>query len=181
MKLSFLPLLAMLGFSCLPDSCIAAQTFWRSAGVRGGFAGDAKDHKVRQYDVAAVYQLPWELRAGSGWGVSTQLSLAAGVLKGNGDYGLIGSIGPAFSLGKPGFPVEVDIGISAAGLSRDTIGSRDYNGYGQFISHAGIDFRFVETLGLEYRFQHMSNAGFNGSRNPGLNMHLFGLNWYFAR
>ena len=84
-------------------------------------------------------------------------------------------------LEKTGFPLELDLDISAACLSRDTFGNRDYHGRLQFISHAGIDFRVTRRLALAYRFQHMSNGGLNGSQNPGMNMHMCGLNWYLAQ
>jgi len=177
---SRLLLTTVLALCCYPGHLAAAENFWSSIGVRGGLSADGKDHDLIQGDAFAVYQLPWELRSRSGWGVGTQLELSAGVLHGSEKYGFIGSAGPALNLGRPQFPLALDLGLSVAVLSRDTFGDRDYNGYGQFISHAGVDYRFSRTLGLGYRFQHMSNAGLNGRHNPGANMHLFGLSWYFA-
>ena len=173
-------LLVAIGAS-YPCHSAAAPSSWYSAGVRGGLSADDKDHHLRQFEGFALYQLPWELRGASGWGVATQVEMALGVLNAVGEYGVIGSIGPNFNVGKPGFPLAIPFGISAAGLSRDTFDHRDYNGYGQFISHIGVDYRFSETLGVGYRFQHMSNAGLNGDGNPGVNMHLIGLSWYLAR
>lgn len=177
---TILSLLLLITFcvACCPHDCDAGQTYLRSIGVRGGFS-DKED--TREYEAFAVVQLPWEARSSSGWGVSTQAGATAGVLTGGGDYTFIGSIGPAFSLGKTGIPLELDLGVSIAVLNRDRIGNRDVNGLAQFISHAGVNYRFSDALGLGYRFQHMSNAGMNGGRNPGINMHLFGLSWYFAK
>ena len=174
-------LLVTFCVSCYPGHCGAADTFLRSVGVRGGLSATGTESYFHQYDAFGVCGLPWEFRTRSGWGVLTQLDFAAGMLTGEGRYGLVGSAGPDFSFGKTDFPIELDLGISAAGLSRDTFGNKDYNGHLQFISHAGIDFRVTHKLGLAYRFQHMSNAGLNGWQNPGLNMHMFGLNWYFAQ
>ena len=170
-------LLITLCAASFPHDCAAGQTLLRSVGVRGGFS-DKED--TRQYEAFAVVQLPWAARSTSGWGVSTQVGATAGVLSGNGSYTFIGSVGPAFSLGRTGIPLELDLGVSVAVLSRDRIGNRDVNGYAQFVSHAGVNYRFSDTLGLGYRFQHMSNAGLNGGRNPGINLHMFGLSWYFA-
>ena len=180
MKLSLLLLIIPLGFSCCPEHCSAASLSPGSIGVRGGLTADNKDSYLHQYEAFAMWQLPLDFRARSGWGLSTQLGFTAGVLKGAGEYGMIGSLGPALSLNKTGFPVDIDLGISAAVLSRDIFGSRDYNGLLQFISHTGISARLTKNLGLGYRFQHMSNAGLNGSPNPGINLHLFGVSWYFG-
>ena len=153
----------------------------RSVGVRGGVSTLPTDKFFHQYEAFTVVKLPWELRSSSGFGVATLLDATAGVLLGEGRSGLIASAGPAVTLGKTGFPLEMDIGISAAGLSRDTFGNRDFDGNLQFISHVGINFRFTRHVGCGYRLQHMSNAGLNGSSNPGLNMHLLELDWYFGR
>ena len=173
-------LLSLLAFCacCHPGYC-AAETFLRSVGVRAGQSATATENYFHQYEATAVCQLPWELRTRSGWGVATQLDAAAGTLRGEGHGGFIGSAGPGFNLGRNGFPVEMDFGVSAAVLSRDSFGNRDFNGKVQFISHIGIDFRLGEKVGLGYRFQHMSNAGMNGGANPGLNMHMLEVNWYF--
>ena len=128
-----------------------------------------------------MYQLPWSLRSDGGWGVASNLELTAGVLRSQGEYGFIGSLGPTFWINKPDLPIEADIGISVAILSRDKFGTRDYNGIEQFISHGGLIYRINHHLGISYRFQHMSNAGFNGKTNPGLNMHLLGISWYLSR
>lgn len=156
----------------------AAETGWSAFGVRGGASTDDKDNYLRHYELFARYQLPWELRAKSGFGIGTNVELAAGVLHTEGDYGLIGSVGPTFTIGTPTFPVYVDIGVAAAGLTRDTFGDRDYNGYGQFISHGAVNFVLGRGLGVTYRFHHMSNAGLNGKSNPGVDLHLFGLIWH---
>jgi len=179
-SLTYLLLIA-LGLPFCPDQVAAAQGRWELYGVRGGFAVDDKDKGARQYEAFAMYQLPWELRSSSGWGIATKIELTAGALKSQGEYGFIGSVGPSFGLGSPTFPVEIGFGISGAVLSRDRFGNRDYNGNEQFISHIGVIYRLSPRFGLSYRFQHMSNAGFNGSPNPGLNMHLFDASWYFSR
>ena len=175
-----LPLLLFtaIGLCCSPGPCAAAEAMWNSVGLRGGLSADDKDHNLREFEAFAAYQLPWELRAGSGWGIGTQLQATAGFLNSAGDYGFLASLGPALMLGKTGFPLEIDLGFSGGILTRDTFLDRDYNGYWQFISHGGLNYRFGETLGVGYRYQHMSNAGINGNSNPGVNMHLFVLYWY---
>jgi len=173
-------LLITLALSLCPDRMAEAQSQWGPVGVRGGFAADNKDRGATQYEAFATYQLPWAVRGSSGWGVSTRIEVTAGLLRSQKEFGFIGSLGPSLGLGKPSFPLEIGLGISGAVLSRDKFGSRDYNGTEQFISHMSLTYRFCPRAGLSYRFQHMSNAGFNGSPNPGLNMHLFDLSWYFS-
>jgi hypothetical protein len=171
--------LAILTFCCHPGCCSAAEARWQSIGVRGGLTLIDTAHYAHQYEGFAVYQLPWEARSASGWGVSTQVGMTAGILNSGGEDGFIGSLGPAFGLSKTGVPLEVDAGVSLAILNRDTFGSRDYNGKAQFISHGGLTYRFCERFGLGYRYQHMSNAGMNGGTNPGLNLHMIGIYWFF--
>ena len=178
MRLLAILLLMTFGLSLCPCRTALAESSW---GLRGGFAADGKDENAIQLEGFGAYQLPWSLRNKAGWGVSPRVELTAGTLRSKGEYGFVGSLGPSFGIGNPRYPVQLDMGISAAILSRDKFGSRDYNGIEQFISHAGLIYRINHHLGLSYRFQHMSNAGFNGSPNPGLNMHLFGANWYFSR
>lgn len=167
-----------IGICCYPGHCAAAEGSWDSVGIRGGLSTDNKDHNLREIEAFAAYRLPWELRARSGWGVGPQIQVTAGFLNSAGEYGFIGSLGPAFILGKTGFPLEIDLGFSGAVLTRDKFQDRDYNGYGQFISHGGVNYRCSPSLGLGYRYQHMSNAGINGISNPGVNMHLISLHWY---
>ncbi|WP_224958885.1 acyloxyacyl hydrolase [Geomonas subterranea] len=155
----------------------ASASNWGPFGVRGGFSVDGKDHGAQMIEAFAGYQLPWSLRSKGGWGISTEVSLTAGALSSGDDLGLVGSLGPVFAIGNHN-SVELDLGVSIAVLGRDRFGGRDYNGIEQFISHAGVIYHLTPTFALSYRFQHMSNAGLNGKINPGLNMHLFGINWY---
>lgn len=173
--------LLMIGFAlALAAPPQAAAANWGPFGVRGGFSADSKDHGAEIFEAFGTYQLPWSLRNHAGWGVATQFALTAGALTSGGEQGFIGSLGPVFTIGNPNL-VELDLGVSAAILSRDKFGDRDYNGIQQFISHAGLIYHFVPSFALSYRFQHMSNAGLNGDVNPGINMHLFGLSWYPGR
>ena len=182
MKTTIYLLLTLLVLALYHASPARAEEGWGPFGIRGGIDADSKEQNSTQFEAFGEYQLPWSLRSKGGWGFSTQVALTAGVLKSQGEYGFVGSLGPSFAIGNPDrFPLELDLGISVALLSRERFGSRDYNGIEQFISHGGVIYHINRHLGLSYRFQHMSNAGFNGSPNPGLNLHLFGINWYPAR
>jgi hypothetical protein len=150
---------------------------WR----RGGFSVIGSHSDLYLFEAVTVYRFPWELRSAAGWGIATQAEGTMGVLAGEGDHGFIASAGPSFAIGKDGFPLELLLGVSAAFLSRDSFGDKDYNGDVQFSSHAGLNYRISRRIGVGYRFQHMSNAGMNGYHNPGVNLHLFGVDWYFSR
>lgn len=172
-------LLLIISLLCSLASPGFAEPGWHSLGVRWGFPVRANKNAIHIFELAAIYQLPWELRSRSGWGVSPQVEVTMGGVTGKGDSAFIASAGPAFALGKTGFPVEIDLGIDAAILSRDTFGNRDYNGIVQFVSYGGLAYRITRTVDLSYRFQHMSNAGLNGRHNPGVNHHVVGASWHF--
>ena len=74
--------------------------------------------------------------------------------------------------------ILLDGGISAGLLSEHKFGEENFGGPIQFISHAGISFKLSDNLGVGYRFQHMSNASIY-NRNPGLELHMFELKYFF--
>ncbi|WP_136524058.1 acyloxyacyl hydrolase [Geomonas ferrireducens] len=177
MKSTFLLLIAALALLPMTERSAAAGS-WGPLGIRGGVSADGKDNSAYLIEAFGTYQLPWGLRNKAGWGVWTEAAITAGTLSTEEDNGFIGTLGPAFRFGNPDFPVELDLGVSIAIISRDRFGLKDYNGIQQFVSHAELIYHFTPGFGLSYRFQHMSNAGFNGGPNPGINMHLIGVDWY---
>ena len=74
--------------------------------------------------------------------------------------------------------MSLEGGVSPTFLSQYEFGSRDFGTDIQFTSHIGLNWDFAPHWRLGYRFQHMSNAGL-ASKNPGLNMHLFGVSYLF--
>lgn len=177
MKSTLLMLVATLAlFSVIAGSAAAGD--WGPVGVRGGVSADGKDNGAYLIEAFGTYQLPWALRNKAGWGVTPEVAITAGTLSTEEDSGFIGTIGPALRVASPRFPLELALGISIAIISRDRFGLRDYNGIQQFVSHAELLYRLTSGFGLSYRFEHMSNAGFNGGTNPGINLHLIGVNWY---
>jgi hypothetical protein len=176
----FLTLTALLVTAVIafPALSAAAEPGWRSVGVRGGFSAGGRGNTIYQFEGDAVYRLPWRLVDGPHWQVATQAEGGMGLLTAAGDYGLIASAGPSAAIAKLGIPLELVLGVSAAFLSSDTLGNKDFNGDVQFLSHAALSYRLGRSFGISYRFQHMSNAGLNGRRNPGANLHLFGIDWY---
>jgi len=110
--------------------------------------------------------------------VSTRIHLSAGALRGGGETGFIGSVGPSVALSMVRNLILLDGGISAALLSQHEFGRENFGGPIQFVSHAGITFKLGANLGVGYRFQHMSNASIY-KRNPGLELHLLELSYFF--
>ena len=135
-----------------------------------------------RYEAFAEYGLPWELRLKSGWGVSTQLNLAAGVLSGGGEQGFIGSLGPGFVLNRTGFGLELDAGINLCLTDRRHFRGHDFGSEFLFGSYAGVTYLLYRGFGIQYRFQHTSNGHLflaEGAPNPGINEHLIGVIWRF--
>lgn len=153
---------------------------WQAVGFRAGTKATG-DTVLHEYELFTTYVLPWGLGEPGGWELLTKVDGTAGMLHGDGHNGLIVSAGPGIGVKSPVVPLELEGGIRAAFLSQDTFGGRDLNGNVQFISHIGLNLRIAGPIGVGYNFQHMSNADMNGTINPGLNMHMISLIWYFQR
>ena len=160
----------------------AAEAGWQEAGVRMGIQAGKKHAYFHQYDVFAVYGLPWDWRWSSGWGLTPQLNTSAGVLDGADETGFIGSVGTGLVLNKPGNGIALDVGINANLLDRRRFGGQDFGSLLQFGAYLGVTYRFANRLGIGYHLQHISNGHIfypNGTPNPGLDMHLIGVSWSF--
>ena len=143
-------------------------------GLRVGLSPD-EDRGFEQYEAFINHDLPWGWRWPWGWTFNMRLNATTGVIRGRGNTGLIGSFGPGITSGDR---ISLDIGVSPAFLSEDQFRRHSLGGEFYFISHIGTTFRLIRSLGVNYRFQHMSNAGINRP-NPGLNLHMFGLSYRF--
>jgi hypothetical protein len=162
-----------------PCRCRAADDGWQAVGIRGGISATPKHEFFHQYEAFAVYGLPWEWRASSGWGLVPQLNTTAGALISEGETVFIGSAGPGLSLDKTGSGLALDAGVNVVVLSNDTFGEQDFNGLLQFMAHVGLTYHVDGGMGLGYRFQHLSNGHIYGRGNPGLDLHMVGLSWHF--
>jgi hypothetical protein len=157
-----------------------ADAGWEKVGMRAGISATGSVN-IYEYEIFTAYRLPWGLGSEDGWHLTTKGNGSVGVLHGDGAYGYIASLGPGIGVGKGGIPLELSGGVNLAFLSQDTFDGRDLNGNLQFISHVDLSYRPQKGLGVGYNFQHMSNASLNGSKNPGLNMHMISVTWYFGR
>jgi hypothetical protein len=162
-----------------------SEAGFKSIGIREGISATTKNRYFHQYDLYAVYGLPWSLRAKSGWGVAMIVNGAVGALHAADETGFIGSVGPGVILDKGDRGFAFDVGGDLAFLTKykfeDETGNHNLNGNPLFQGHFGLAYRFDFGLGVNYRFQHMSNGGFglHGPGNPGVDLHMFGLSWNF--
>ena len=161
-----------------PQAGSAEETGWIAVGFRAGLSATDGNEDFEQYEVFATYGLPWSWGLTPGWFVSTRIQLSAVALRGGGDTGFIGSVGPSIALSMVNGLILLNGGISAALLSEHQFGRENFGGPIQFVSHVGIGFKLGGNLGVGYRFQHMSNASIY-KRNPGLELHMLELSYFF--
>jgi len=175
-KTVWLILLLLSIFS--PQAGSAEETDWIAVGFQAGLSATDSNEDFEQYEVFATYGLPWSWGLTPGWFVSTRIHLSAGALRGGGETGFIGSVGPSIALSMVHGLILLSGGISAALLSEHQFGQENFGGPIQFVSHVGISFKLDANLGVGYRFQHMSNASIY-NRNPGLELHVLELSYLF--
>ncbi len=159
-------------------ACRSEEFRLESVGARGGFPENNSSRYFNQAELFADWNLPWSWDLGREWNVRTRLEFSIGWLGDFGNNGAIGALGPVLVLGRESLPVSLVAGISPAFLSRTDYGSKDFGINFQFTSRVGLNFDFARHWRLTYEFQHMSDAHLS-SKNPGLNMHLFGLGYVF--
>lgn len=157
---------------------VSAASGWLT-GIRGGFShGEADGQDFQQLEGFAAYPLAWRWGEPGGWQLVTALEGTGGVLHGGDKNGLVVTLGPALQFGYGELPWWLEVGISPTLLSRSHFQGADLGGNLQFTSHLGLRWQLSNTLGIGYRFQHLSNGGLQ-TPNPGLEMHLFQLDYHF--
>ena len=163
----------------LPASAVQAGDFsLESAGARGGLSASSGGQDFYQAEAFANWNLPWGWDLGKQWHLQSRVDFSLGWLGDNSHDAAIGTAGPSLVLGRERLPVSLEGGVSPTLLSRHEFGTKDFGTEVQFTSHIGLNWDFAAHWRLSYRFQHMSNAGL-ASKNPGLNMHLFGISYLF--
>jgi len=149
-----------------------------SAGARFGFPGNYSAAGFHQAEVFADFDLPWNWDLGKEWWLETRVDFSAGWLGGSAGNAFIGSAGPAVVFGHGKFPVTFEVGVGPAVLSHHEFASKNLGTWAQFTTHAGLNLDMGPRWRLNYRFQHLSNAGLS-TDNPGLNLHLVGFSYVF--
>lgn len=154
-------------------------------GPRVGVSGKSpfgKDQKedFQQYDVAAVFGLPWEWQVtNSGAKLDMRLLTSAGEIAAAHDTGLMVTLVPCLALSSPGGAVSIDVGGGTAFFSNYKYGEQNFGGPVQIVGTAGVGFNFVPGLFAGYRFQHFSDAGTYGPTSLGVDMHILEINYRF--
>lgn len=175
-------LLVLLLESVFPAATLSAESGWQEAGLRAGLQVSSRYEYFRQYDVFAVYGLPWDWRSSSGWGVSPNANISLGVIDSGSKTNFISSIGTALVLNKPGPGVTADFGINANLLNRRHIVHQDFGSILQFGAYMGINYQFDNRVKIGYRIQHISNGHIfypSNTPNPGLDLHMIGASYVF--
>jgi hypothetical protein len=162
----------------------ADELRWLNVGVRGGAAGPNviggdEDEHFRQYDAFATAALPWSWYHRSGWGFSTRLMATAGVLRGAGETGGVGTLVPLLALGRRDSALSFDGGIGAAVLARHEFGEQDFGGPLQVVATFGLRVPVYRTFAIGYRMQHISDARIYGDKGNGADLHMLELTYRF--
>jgi len=162
--------------------CAEKGSGWNEIGVRIGIESTPKRENFHLYELYAVYGLPWKWRSSSGWGVATQMETSLGALHTSADTGFIGSVGTGLTFDKTGINLAPELGISIDLMDRRHYGRQDFGSILLFGAYIGLAYRFDCGLGIEYRWQHLSNNRIlysNNTPNPGVDMHMIGMSWNF--
>jgi len=162
--------------------CSDSRAGWNEIGLRMGLQADHKLTYFHQYELFAVYGLPWDWRASSGWGLAPQLNVSAGALHERDVTGFIGSAGAGLVLDNPHFGLAPELGINVNIMDRSRFGPQDFGSILQYGAYMGLFYRFDAGLKIGYRLQHLSNGHIfysTGTPNPGLDTHMIGLSWAF--
>lgn len=154
-------------------------------GPRVGLSGKSpfgKDQKedFQQYDVAAMFGLPWGWEhRNSGMKLDMRLLASAGEISAAQDTGLMVTVVPCLALSSPEGMLSIDVGGGTAFFSNYKYGVQNFGGPVQIVGTAGVGFNFIPGLFTGYRFQHFSDAGTYGPTSLGVDMHILELNYRF--
>jgi hypothetical protein len=169
-------LILQLGWGCLSPDVMAFDL--KMLGLRGGISDHRNEEDFTQYEGFATWNLPWSWNLASNSSLTAYIEANAGLLKGGGESGFVGSIGPGLYFTGFKDKISILIGVNPTVISMNTFGDEDLGGPFQFTSHIGIGLNFVRHCVIGYRFQHMSNFVFYDS-NPGLNLHMIEIGYRF--
>src|SRR5574342_1157526 len=160
-------------------TALAEESLLISVGPRIGFStttpllGKQQKYYFHQYDVAALFRLPWQLPLGdSSWKMETRLITSAGALAGGGDTGLMVTLVPDLALsGWNGF-VSFDAGAGLGFFPEYKYGEQNFGGPVQIVATVGITVNPVPHAYAGFRAQHFSDAGVYGPNSLGVDMYF---------
>ena len=154
-------------------------------GPRVGMSGKSpfgKDQKeyFQQYDVAAVFRLPWGWQErSSGLKLDMRLLASAGELAAAAETSLMATLVPCLALSSPSGALSIDVGAGAAFFSNYKFGVQNFGGPAQIVGTAGIGLNPFPGFYAGYRFQHFSDAGIYGATSLGVDMHIVEIAYRF--
>ena len=171
-------ILVLVFLNLTPTSAVGSDVAWRSIGLRSGIDDNRNDEDFQQYESYATWSLPWRRQWNSGWILGTFLETNAGLLRGGGESGFVGSAGPGIFFTILKAKIDISMGINLTVIGKHKFGDENLGGPLEFTSHIGINFNPGRHFTIGYRLQHMSNAVLY-EHNPGLNMHMLELGYRF--
>lgn len=154
------------------------DSLFESVGVHYGHGADRLSRDFQEIEAVTGLNLPLKWDLGRSWELKSRLDFSLGSFGNEHVTAVIGSIGPAFSVGPSQFPLAIEGGFAPTGLSERDYDTRSIGSLLQFRSSIGFAYTFEGHVRLGYRFQHMSNGGF-ASHNQGVNMHTLNLSYCF--
>ena len=138
-------------------------------GVEFGFDADS-DVNLNSYEVVVPIETPWEWQISESVELELGIEGSAGILDGEGESGGIFTLGFVLEIDCDNAPITLKIATGPSLITEDEFADFDLGGNFQFTSSVGVALDLSEIWSVEYRFQHISNAGLE-DQNPGLNMH----------
>jgi len=154
-------------------------------GPRVGMSGKSpfgRDQKeeFQQYDVAAIFGLPWGWQERSfGFKFDMRLLASAGELAAAAETSLMATLVPCLALSSPSGALSIDVGAGAAFFSNYKFGVQNFGGPAQIVGTAGIGLNPFPGFYAGYRFQHFSDAGIYGATSLGVDMHIVEIAYRF--
>lgn len=154
-------------------------------GPRVGMSGKSpfgreQKEDFQQYDVAALFGLPWGWQERpSSLKFDMRLLASAGELAAAGATGLMATLVPCFTVNSPNGKVSIDVGAGTAFFSNYKFGVQTFGGPAQIVGTSGIGLNLSPGFYAGYRFQHFSDAGIYGHPALGVDMHILEFSYLF--
>jgi hypothetical protein len=142
--------------------------------------GRQQKEDFQQYDIAALFGLPWEWQERpSSLKFDIRLLASAGELAAAQDTSLMATVVPSLTVSSPNGTFSIDIGAGTAFFSNYKFGVQNFGGPAQIVGTAGIGLNLSRGVYAGYRFQHFSDAGIYGPSYLGVDMHILELSYLF--
>ena len=149
-----------------------------SIATRVGYSAVNLDDGFTKVEILANWPLPFGGTPKTGWYHEWLLEGTAGALTRSEAFGLVATAGPLVRLRHDNWPLFISVGLRGTLLGRNQYGDLNFGESLQFTSHIGAGLAMHKRFMIEYRLEHMSNAGLSQS-NPGLNLHTFAFSITF--